>query len=46
MRGVKYKTITDGDGNYFPRHDIDYTDWNESIGLFGDSRSYGLYLNS
>tara|TARA_X000000368_G_scaffold266857_1_gene211358 strand:+ start:457 stop:1089 length:633 start_codon:yes stop_codon:yes gene_type:complete len=46
MRGIKYKTITDGDGNYFPRHDIDYTNWNESIALFGDSTTYGQYLNT
>ena len=33
-------------GNKFPHHEIDYTDWDKSIAIFGDSCSYGQYLNT
>ena len=41
-----YNTMDDQNGIHFSPHEIDYTEWKESIAIFGDSTSYGQYLNT
>ena len=41
-----YNVMSDQNEIHFAPREIDYTNWKDSIAIFGDSTSYGQYLNT